>query len=124
MNLIILQELSREYDIGTGVQSAHIQMGFKRENFSFALNESSWTVSRLSLTLEYAMLYTCDADANEPCQTLASFLSVVQIIYKLGNSTTDAREMFFSCKHLHDCFSHVPKCCGEIFIIPNQVEKI
>lgn len=94
--VIILQELNREHDIGTGVQSAHIQMGFQRESLSFALNGSSWTISRPNLTLEYAMLYTCGAGANELCQTPASSLSVAQIIYKLGNSTTDVWEVILA----------------------------
>lgn len=55
--VMILQELSREYDTGTGVKSAHIQMGFQRENLCFALNWSSWTISRPNLTLEYVMVY-------------------------------------------------------------------
>lgn len=72
--VMIFQDLSREYYIGTGTQSAHIQMGFQRENFSFALNGSSWTISRPNLTLGYATFYTCGARANEPCQTIASSL--------------------------------------------------
>lgn len=86
---MILQELSRECT-GTGIKSAHIQMGLQRENLNFALNRSCWTLSKPNLTLEYAVLYTWGAGANEPCQTLASSLSVAQIIYKLDNSTTDA----------------------------------
>lgn len=65
-------------------------MGFQRDGLSFALNGSGWTISRPNLTLEYAALYMCGAGVNEPCQTLASSLSVAQIIYTLGNSTTDA----------------------------------
>lgn len=91
--VMILLELSREYDTGTDVQSAHVQPDFLREGLSFVLNGSCWTIFRPSLTLESAMLYSCGARASEPCQTLAISASVAQIISKPDNSTTDALEL-------------------------------